>query len=117
MPSDPTPTDRSTTVFRSPTGGRRRAADPSGHTKGHVAIAVRTSDLTLLFAGDHLLRQSHYVADTCRGRDTANLYARLTTDTNRRLRRFVDQFPTMLLPSHDAEAAGNIAHWEPLQII
>lgn len=88
-----------------------------GHTKGHVAIAVRTSGLTLLFAGDHFLRQSYYVADACRGRDTANVYSRLTADTNRRLRRFVDQFPTLLLPSHDAEAAGNIARWEPLQII
>jgi N-acyl homoserine lactone hydrolase len=87
-----------------------------GHTKGHVAIAVRTSDLTLLFAGDHLLRQSFYVADACRGKGTPNLYARLTADTNRRLRRFVDQFPTMVLPTHDAEAAQNIERWEPIKI-
>jgi N-acyl homoserine lactone hydrolase len=87
-----------------------------GHTKGHVAIAVRTPDLTLLFTGDHLLRQSYYVADTCRGQDTPNIYPRLTADTNRRLRRFVDQFRTMILPSHDAEAERNIARWEPLQI-
>jgi N-acyl homoserine lactone hydrolase len=87
-----------------------------GHTKGHVAIAVRTPDLTLLFAGDHLLRQSFYVADACRDKRTPNFYARLTADTNRRLRRFVDQFPTLVLPSHDTEAAQNIERWEPLKI-
>ncbi len=87
-----------------------------GHSHGHVAIAVRTPDLTVLFGGDHILRQSWYAADVSRGVRPANLYPRMTADTNRRLRRFVDDFPTLILPSHDAEAAHNIAGWQPLKI-
>jgi len=40
----------------------------------------------------------------------------MTADTNRRLRRFIDEYPTLILPSHDAEAAQNIAGWQPLRI-
>ncbi len=45
-----------------------------------------------------------------------NFYPRLTVQTNHRVKAFVDEFPTMLLPSHDAEAAQNIAGWQPLKI-
>jgi N-acyl homoserine lactone hydrolase len=88
-----------------------------GHTKGHVAIAVRTSDLTLLFTGDHFIRQSWYAADLTRGMQPPNLLARLTADTNRRLQQFVTEFPTLVLPTHDAEAADNLARWEPLGLV
>lgn len=88
-----------------------------GHTKGHVAIAVRTDDLTLLFTGDHLLRQSWYAADLVRGMQPTNFIARLTADTNRRLQRFVTQFPTLVLPTHDPEAATNLERWEPLRLV
>lgn len=88
-----------------------------GHTKGHVAIAVRTADLTLLFTGDHLIRQSWYAADVSRGMQPLNFHQRLTNDTNRRLHAFITKFPTIVLPSHDAEAAGNLARGEPLKIV
>jgi glyoxylase-like metal-dependent hydrolase (beta-lactamase superfamily II) len=84
-----------------------------GHTRGHVAIAVRISDLTLLFTGDHLIRQSWYAADLTRGMQPTNFIAKLTADTNRRLQRFVTEYPTLVLPTHDAEAANNLARWEP----
>lgn len=87
-----------------------------GHTRGHVAFAVRATDLTLLFTGDHIIRQSWYVADLSRGMDPVNFIQRLTDDTNRRLRRFVERNPTLLLPSHDAEAVRNLARWEPLRL-
>jgi N-acyl homoserine lactone hydrolase len=93
-----------------------------GHTKGHVAIAVRTADLTLLFTGDHLIRQSRYAADLARGNESfyveqrLTLNVRLSDDTNRRLRAFIEQYPTLILPTHDADAAENIARWEPLRI-
>jgi N-acyl homoserine lactone hydrolase len=88
-----------------------------GHTEGHVAIAMRTPDMTLLFAGDHIIRQSWYLADLARGMQPFQPNQRLAADTNRKLQRFVEQFPTLLLPSHDAEAVDNLARWEPLQII
>lgn len=88
-----------------------------GHTKGHVAIAVRTAELTLLFTGDHLIRQSWYAADLSRGMQPLNFNQRLTNDTNRRLHAFIKEFPTIVLPSHDAEAAQNLARWEPLKIV
>jgi N-acyl homoserine lactone hydrolase len=88
-----------------------------GHTRGHVAIAVRTSDLTLLFSGDHFVRQSWYAADLTRGMQPTNMIAKLTADTNRRLQRFVNEFPTLVLPTHDAEAAENLARWEPLKLV
>ena len=88
-----------------------------GHTRGHVAIAVRTSDLTLLFTGDHFVRQSWYAADLTRGMQPFNIIAKLTADTNRRLQRFVTEFPTLVLPTHDAEAAENLARWEPLNLV
>jgi N-acyl homoserine lactone hydrolase len=87
-----------------------------GPTAGHVAIAARTSDLTLLFTGDHIMRQSWYAADLSRGMQPVNFIAKLTDDTNRRLERFVERFPTLLLPSHDAEATHNLARREPLRI-
>lgn len=87
-----------------------------GHTEGHVAIAVRTTDLTLLFTGDHVMRQSWYAADLSRGMPPVNFMAKLTDDTNRRLQRFVERFPTLLLPSHDAEAVHNLAQGDPLRI-
>jgi N-acyl homoserine lactone hydrolase len=88
-----------------------------GHTRGHVAIAVRTSDLTLLFTGDHLVRQSWYAADLTRGMQPTNHIAKLTADTNRRLQRFVTEYPTLVLPTHDAEAADNLSRWEPLNLV
>jgi N-acyl homoserine lactone hydrolase len=88
-----------------------------GHTRGHVAIAVRTSDLTLLFTGDHVIRQSWYAADLTRGMQPTNFMAKATADTNRRLQRFVTEFPTLVLPTHDAEAADNLARWEPLDLV
>lgn len=87
-----------------------------GHTAGHVAVAVRTDDLTLLFTGDHVMRQSWYTADASRGMEPVNFIAKLTDDTNRRLRSFVETTPTMILPSHDAEAVRNLSRWEPLRI-
>ena len=88
-----------------------------GHTEGHVAIAMRTPDMTLLFAGDHIVRQSWYLADLSRGMQPFQPNQRLVADTNRKLQHFVEQFPTLLLPSHDAEAVDNLARWEPIQII
>jgi glyoxylase-like metal-dependent hydrolase (beta-lactamase superfamily II) len=92
------------------------AVPTPGHSHGHVAIVIRTNGMHAMFGGDHILRQSWYAADMARGVHPMNIYPRLTADTNRRLRAFVDQFPTLLLPSHDAEAAQNIAAWEPLKI-
>lgn len=97
-------------------GGDILALPTPGHSHGHVGIALRTKDLTVFFGGDHILRQSWYAADLSRGVSPANVYPRLTADTNRRLRKFIERFPTLLLPSHDAEAAQNIARWEPLKI-
>lgn len=97
-------------------GGDVAVLPTPGHTKAHVALAVRTTDLTLLFSGDHVMRQSWYAADLSRGMHPVNFHERLTDDTNRRLHQFVEQFPTLLLPSHDAEAAQNLARWEPLRI-
>lgn len=88
-----------------------------GHTRGHVGIAVRTPDLTLLFTGDHVMRQSWYTADLSRGMDPVNFNPRLTAETNRRLKRFVTSFPTMILPSHDPEAARNLERWEPARVV
>jgi glyoxylase-like metal-dependent hydrolase (beta-lactamase superfamily II) len=78
---------------------------------------VRTSDLTLLFTGDHVIRQSWYAADLTRGMQPTNFMAKATADTNRRLQRFVTEFPTLVLPTHDAEAADNLARWEPLDLV
>lgn len=100
-----------------------------GHTRGHVAIAVRTANLTLLFAGDHLIKQSWYEEDLSPGEEPFNkqnelwapgpisFFKRINHDTSRRILAFIEQYPTLILPSHDAEAAENIARWEPLRIV
>jgi glyoxylase-like metal-dependent hydrolase (beta-lactamase superfamily II) len=87
-----------------------------GHSRGHVGIVVKANGRSLFFGGDHLIRQSWFARDMAAGIEPPNLYPRLARDTNARIRRFVADTPTILLPSHDAEAAAHLAALEPLKI-
>jgi glyoxylase-like metal-dependent hydrolase (beta-lactamase superfamily II) len=87
-----------------------------GHSMAQIAVAIKTDDLTLFFGGDHMIRQSWFVSDL-----RARSYRlqphmkpnRLTTD---RIREFVTETPTMILPSHDAEAVANLTGMEPIKL-
>jgi glyoxylase-like metal-dependent hydrolase (beta-lactamase superfamily II) len=92
------------------------AVPTPGHSKGHVGIVIKHDGTHLFFGGDHLIRQNWFASDLRKGIEPLNFYQRLTMQTTRRIRSYVEQFRTILLPSHDAEAASNLAANTPLVI-
>jgi N-acyl homoserine lactone hydrolase len=90
-----------------------------GHTIGQVGVIVRTDDVALFFAADHTLRQDWFVDDYEAGRLSmlgALFYPEAGAETSRRIHRFVEEVPTVFIPSHDAEAPARLAAMEPLTL-
>jgi glyoxylase-like metal-dependent hydrolase (beta-lactamase superfamily II) len=90
-----------------------------GHSIGQVGMIVETNGLALFFAADHVLRQDWFVEDYEAGRMLglgALFFPKLAAETSRRIHGFVEEVPTVFLPSHDAEAPARLAAIEPLKV-
>lgn len=89
-----------------------------GHSIAQVGAVVETSGRSLFFGADHMLRQDWFVEDYARGRlkQLGLFYPKQAVETSRRIYSFAEQFPTILLPAHDAEAVGRLSAMEPLKV-
>ena len=81
-----------------------------GHTPGQVGVVVETEGPALFFVADHMLSQDWFLE----GFATGNLYGlaffpEVACETSRRIRRFAEERPTVLLPAHDAHAPERLA--------
>jgi N-acyl homoserine lactone hydrolase len=96
----------------------------AGHSLGQVGIVVRLDGLALFFTGDHILRQDWFLEDRAAGRPCGLVsvtfwmkrFRRLAAETTRRLERFVQDVPTVLLPAHDTAAPRRLATLEPVRL-
>ena len=63
-----------------------------------------------------MLRQDWFVEDTARGwlKQLGKFFPKQAVETTRRIQKFAEDFPTVLLPAHDAEAASRLASKELL---
>ena len=89
-----------------------------GHSIAQVAPVVRADGVHLFFGGDHMIRARWFAEDIPldRTRPGSLLHPRKGKETNRRIAAFLKEYPTILLPSHDIDAADNISRWRPLQV-
>lgn len=86
-----------------------------GHTVGQVGVIVELDGQALFFAADHILRQDWFLEDYAKGNLLGvAFHPKLAPETSRRIHRFVEECPTVLLPSHDAGAPARLAAMEPL---
>jgi N-acyl homoserine lactone hydrolase len=90
-----------------------------GHSIGQVGAIVQTDDAALFFAADHALRQDWFLEDYRAGRLRmlgALFFPKLAAETSRRIHRFIEDVPTVFIPSHDAAAPARLAAMEPLKL-
>ncbi len=95
--------------------GDVRIVPTPGHSPTHVSPVFEADGKKLLFAGDHLIRQSWITADGIRLSAMLHPYKRAARETNERLLSFVKEHPSIVLPSHDPDAAANVAAGVPLK--
>jgi len=90
----------------------------AGHSIAQVGAIVRTDGHALLLAADHMLRQDWFVEDYRAGQllGLGIFFPELARETSRRIQRFAQQTPTVLLPAHDADAPARLAAMEPLTL-
>ena len=96
--------------------GDLRLVSIPGHSAGQVGVIVETEGPTLFFAADHVLRQDWFVEDYAAGNLLglgALFFPKRAVETSRRIHRFVEEQPTVLLPSHDADTPARLAAMEP----
>jgi N-acyl homoserine lactone hydrolase len=94
-----------------------------GHSIGQVGVILRTNGIALFFTADHVSRQDWFIEDWAAGRlyglIFANLwmrrYRKLAAETSRRVHRFTEEAPTVLLPAHDADAPRRLEQMETIQ--
>jgi glyoxylase-like metal-dependent hydrolase (beta-lactamase superfamily II) len=82
------------------------AVETPGHMTGHVSIVARSEDLTYVLAGDLTYRQYLMMDDVVDGM-TENPAVSLASQ--RAMKVFAQNEPTVLLPAHDPEAAKRLA--------
>jgi N-acyl homoserine lactone hydrolase len=90
-----------------------------GHSIGQVAVIVQMGDVGLFFAADHALRQDWFVEDYDAGRLPmlgALFFPKIAAETSRRLHRFLEEVPTVFIPSHDSDAPARLATMEQLRL-
>jgi len=87
-----------------------------GHSIAQVGVVVKRRGPALFFGADHMLRQDWFVDDLAAGRlvELGVFFRKQAVDTSRRIARFIDETPTVLLPAHDADAAARLSASEPL---
>lgn len=98
--------------------GDVRLVPLAGHSIGQVGVVVETGDVALLFAGDHMLRQDWFVEDLRAGRlrSLGFFFPEQAEETSRRIRAFLHERPTVLLPSHDTETPARLAARETVSL-
>ena len=96
--------------------GDVRIVPTPGHSPAHVSPVFERDGKKLFFAGDHLVRQNWITADGVKLSAMLHVYRKHARDTNRRLHDFVREFPTIVLPSHDADGAANLERGEPVRV-
>jgi glyoxylase-like metal-dependent hydrolase (beta-lactamase superfamily II) len=69
-----------------------------GHSAGHLAVAVEEAERLLFFAGDASYSERHMLEGEI---DGAALQPRRAEQTLARIRRLVEERPTVYLPTHD----------------
>ena len=84
-----------------------RVVPTPGHSPAHVSPVFDSDGKKVLFAGDHIIRASWITNDGIRVSAALHAYKKLARETNDRLAAFVKEFPTVVLPSHDTDAAAN----------
>ncbi|GEM_PF-2384203 len=101
-----------------------RAVPLPGHSLGQVGFVLRMDGPTLLFSADHVLSQQWFLEDWKSDEDVPGLvnpvfwmprYREAGVETSRRIRSFVDEEPTVLLPAHDSDAPRRLTEREPIR--
>jgi len=113
-PYGPFPESRSITDV-----GDVRLVPIPGHSIAQVAEVVKTDGPLLFFAGDHMVRQDWFADDLARGRFSQALHfnnPKAAAETSKRIRDFVRQFPTVLVPAHDSEVAARLQSREAVTV-
>jgi N-acyl homoserine lactone hydrolase len=95
----------------------------SGHSIGQVGVILRTNSKALFFSGDHTTCQDWFIEDWAAGRLYGSVFVNLWmkrycewgAETSRRIRRFTEQVPTVLLPAHDSDASRRLEALETIQ--
>ncbi|MGH2989624.1 MAG: N-acyl homoserine lactonase family protein [Solirubrobacterales bacterium] len=89
-----------------------------GHTIGQIGAILQTDEVVVFFAADHVLRQDWFLEEYEAGRlvGLGGFFPKLAVETSRRVHRFLEQVPTVFLPSHDAETPVRLAAMEPLKV-
>ncbi len=86
--------------------GAVRVVPIPGHTPGQVGVIVRRGDLRIFFVADHMLRQDWFLEDYASDRllGLGVFFPALARKTSRRIHALIQDVPTVLIPSHDADA-------------
>lgn len=90
-----------------------------GHSIAQVGVVLDRQGTRVFFGADHVLRSDWFVEDYTSGRHMmlGMMFApNQAIDTTRRIAEFIRAYPTILVPTHDAEAAKNLAANEPLRL-
>ena len=87
-----------------------------GHSIAQVGAIVQINGHALLLAADHMLRQDWFVEDYRAGQllGLGIFFPELARQTSRRIHRFAQDTPTVLLPTHDADAPARLATMQQL---
>lgn len=96
--------------------GDVRVVPTPGHSPAHVSPVFESDGMRILFAGDHMVRQDWITPEGIRVSPALHVYKAQARDTNERLLAFVREFPTVVVPSHDSDAARTLAAREPLRV-
>jgi len=80
-----------------------------GHTPHHVAVALDDGERRLVFVGDAAYRQDNLLAGRV---DGISPRAAIAVATMAKLAALAAERPTLLLPTHDPDAAGRLARGE-----
>jgi N-acyl homoserine lactone hydrolase len=96
-------------------GGVRIVPIP-GHSIGQVGVIVRVGESRLFFCADHVLRADWFVEDYAANRlvGLGPWFARQAVETSRRIHAFVEDVPTVLVPSHDAGGPARLQALAPV---
>lgn len=77
-----------------------------GHADGHISVIVRGQGVTYFLAGDATYCEANLRAEKT---DGVTFAPEVALETLRRIKRFVESEPTVVLPAHDPEAAERLA--------
>lgn len=77
-----------------------------GHTRGHLSVLLQSEGITLFFAGDASYTQQLLLEQVVDGVAQDEAKSRQTLQL---IWQYVQEFPTVYLPSHDPEAARRLA--------